>query len=430
MSCLVASSVNSADSMKWLPVILFSAACTSSSEPEIPQVRSDLDRDNAPAIGDSEFAAFVDANTDFGTEIYRRVSAQPGNMFMSPHSISIALAMTYAGANGTTASQMADALNFTLPAPQLHDAFNKLDLALASRGTTASSGTIPFRLKTANAVFGQSGMNVMAPFLDTLARSYGAGLHVLDFESDPESARVTINDWVEARTNDKILDLLPPASIKTVTRLVLTNAIYFSAAWDEPFEASETADRPFSLGGDAHVIVPTMHQVTERSYGEGPGYKAAEIVYDGAELSMVVVVPDDLASFESTLDAQRMKNIVSTMSPRLLTLELPKFKFDAPLALSQVLKDMGMVDPFEIDVADFSGINDEIPLAIGAVLHKGFVAIDEKGTEAAAATAVIINTDSAGPGPATLLVDRPFVFFIRDRATNAVLFIGRVKDPR
>lgn len=410
-----------------LPLVLLTACGDSATD--IPEVRSSVDRERSPDVSAADFDALVAGNTEFAVDLYRAVHGQPGNLFMSPHSISIALAMTYAGANGTTATQMADTLHFTLPDTALHAAFNKLDLELASRASDASGDTIPFRLTTANAIFGQKDKTFLAPFLDTLALNYGAGLRVLDFITDPEGARVTINDWVEDKTNDRIQDLLPQGTITSATRLVLTNAIYFSAAWHEPFPASGTADRPFTLANGSTVSVPTLHHVHERGYGEGDGYRAAELPYDGGKLSMVVVVPDDLAAFEASLDAQRIGAIVDSISTHMLDLTLPKFEFDAPLALKEVLVELGMVDAFTDGAADFSGIDGTRDLLITDVLHKGFVAIDENGTEAAAATAVVIGPTSA-PQPATLVVDRPFVFFIRDRPTGAILFVGRVVDPR
>lgn len=413
--------------MNRLLSLVLLAACTDAA-PDIPEVRSDVARDMQPAVSAAEYATLVAGNTQFAADLYRQVHDKPGNLFMSPHSISIALAMTYAGANTNTAAQMASTLHFTLPDTQLHAAFNKLDLELASRAEQATGDTIPFRLRTANAIFGQQGKQFEAPFLDTLARNYGAGLRVLDLAADPDGSRETINRWVEDRTNDKIKDLLPKGSVTDLTRLVLTNAIYFSAAWEQPFEASETADRPFHLGDGQTISVPTLHQVYERGYGEGDGYRAAELPYDGGQLSMVVVVPDDLAAFEANLDAARIGAIVDSITPHELDLSLPKFKFDAPLGLKDVLIALGMTDAFT-PAADFSGIDGTRDLMITDVLHKGFVAIDEKGTEAAAATAVIVG-DSAAPEFATLAVDRPFVFFIRDRPTGAILFVGRVVDPR
>lgn len=410
-----------------LPLVLL-AACGDSAT-DIPEVRSSLDRDLTPDVSDADFATFVADNTELAIKLYRAVHGQPGNLFMSPHSISTALAMTYAGAKGTTATQMADALSFTLPDATLHAAFNKLDLELASRADAASGDTIPFRLTTANAIFGQQDKTFLSPFLDTLARNYGAGLRVLDFIADPEGARITINDWVEDKTNDRIQDLLPPGTITSMTRLVLANAIYFSAAWDQPFPPSETANRPFTLADGTTVSVPTLHHVHDRGYGEGDGYRAAELPYDGGQLSMVVVVPDDLAAFEASLDAQRLGAIFDSISTHLLDLTLPKFRFEAPLGLREVLVELGMVDAFSPSAADFSGIDGTRDLFITDVLHEGFVSVDEKGTEAAAATAVIIGTTGL-PELATLVVDKPFLFFIRDRPTGAILFVGRVVDPR
>jgi serpin B len=425
---VVARGLKSLARMKRLLSLALLAACSDSTT-EIPEVKSDVARDMQPNVSPADFATVVDGNTEFATDVYREIRTKPGNLFMSPHSISTALAMTYAGANTNTAAQMEHTLHFTLPGDQTHAALNKLDLELASRAANAMSGTIPFRLKTANAIFGQQDKTFMQAFLDTLARNYGAGLRVLDFASDPDGARLTINGWVEDQTNDKIKDLLPPNSVTSDTRLVLTNAIYFSAAWDEPFKSEETADRPFRLADGTTISVPTLHQTHERGYGVGEGYKVAELPYDGGQLSMVVVVPDDLATFEASLDGQRVKDIITSIHTYSLELSLPKFKFDAPLGLKEVLTNLGMTDAFDAGAADFSGIDGTRNLVISDVLHKGFVAIDEKGTEAAAATAVLV-TDTSAPEPATLAVDKPFVFFIRDRPTGAILFVGRVVDPR
>jgi serpin B len=409
-----------------LPLVLL-VGCGDSAT-EIPEVRSDLDRDLQPNVTASELDALVAGNTEFATDLYKQVRDKPGNLFMSPHSISTALAMTWAGASTNTAAQMADTLHFGLPAAQQHAAFNKLDLELASRAANAQGDTIPFRLTTANAIFGQEGKTFMMPFLDTLARNYGAGMRVLDFEGDPDGSRVTINHWVEDKTNDRIKDLLPEGSVTDATKLVLTNAIYFSAAWAEPFEASATADGPFWIGGDSQVVVPFLHGNHEQGYAAGDGWKAAELPYDGGQLSMVVIVPDNLAAFEAALSPQLLDTIVGAMHDYALDLKLPKFRFDAPLGLKEVLVALGMTDAFN-EAADFSGIDGTRNLLIQDVLHKGFVSIDEKGTEAAAATAVLVG-DTAAPEPATLVVDRPFLFLIRDKPTGAILFVGRVVDPR
>ncbi|MBA3396298.1 MAG: serpin family protein [Deltaproteobacteria bacterium] len=411
-----------------LALLLFAAACTDPSGSGPTEIKSNLPRDMNPAVTDTELAELVTGNTAFAADLYRQVRTRPGNLFMSPHSISTTLAMTYAGAAGNTATQMATALHFTLPPAKLHAAQDALDLALASRAAAATGNTIPFRLKTASSIWGQQGKTFQPAFLDTLAVNYGAGLHVLDFATDPDGSRDAINGWVEDRTNDKIKDLLPDGSITDLTRLVLTNAIYFSAAWDDPFEPAQTTDRAFLANGTQSVQVPTLYQNGAYGYAAGAGFRAAELPYDGNLLSMVVVVPDDLASFEASLDGAKLTQITSALEPAAVDLTLPKFKFDAPLGLAEVLKNLGMTDAFGA-AADLSGIDGTRDLVITDVVHKGFVAIDEKGTEAAAATAVIVG-DTSAPLPQTLHVDRPFLILIRDIPTGAILFIGRVVDPR
>ena len=395
---------------------------------DIPEIKSDLARERNPDVTPAELAEMVQGNAALAADVYRLAATAGGNLFLSPHSIRAALAMTYAGAANATATQMATALRFTLPEPALHAAFNALDLALAARADGATGDTIPFRLTTASSIWGQAGWDFQAPFLDTLAVHYGAGLRVRDFEADPEGARADINRWVEERTNDRIKELLAKGTITDATRLVLTNAIYFSAAWADPFDASATADRVFSLGGDAQVMVPSLHQRAAYGYAEGPGYRVAEIPYDGGQLSMVVVEPDDLAAFEAGLTGQRLADLAAQVQGYELDLTLPKFQFDAPLDLKEILRSLGMVDAFT-DAADFSRLDGTRGLVLTDVVHKGFIGIDERGTEAAAATAVVAG-DTSLPPSATLVVDRPFLFFIRDRPTGAILFMGRVVDPR
>ena len=412
-----------------LALLLASACSTSAPSDAPPEIKSDLERNLAPAVSDAELAELVAGNTAFAAALYRQARTTDGNLFMSPHSISTALAMTYAGATGTTATQLADALRFTLPPATLHAALNALDLALASRVTEATGDTIPFRLRTANSIWGQDGFAFQAPFLDTLAVNYGAGLRVLDFAADPDGSRERINGWVEDQTNDKIKQLLPDGSITNATTLVLTNAIYFTAAWAEPFKASDTADRPFQLGSGP-VSVPTMYQHGGMAYGAGDGFRAAQLGYDGGQLAMVVVVPDgDLATLEAGLDANMFAAITASLSPHQVQLTLPKFRVEAPLDLRQALQALGMVDAFVDGAADFSPIDGTRNLVITDVKHKGFIAIDERGTEAAAATAVVIGPTSVPP-QAELVVDKPFLYFIRDLPTGAILFVGRIVDPR
>jgi serpin B len=407
-----------------LPVMLL-VGCSDS--PGIPEVRSSLTRDLQLDVSASDMTALVAGNTEFATDLYKQVRGTPGNLFMSPHSISTALAMTWAGAEVETAAQMADTLHFTLPAVQQHAAFDQLDLDLASRATNATSDTIPLRLTTANGIFGQDGKTFLMPFLDTLALNYDAGVRVLDFAGDSEGSRLAINQWVEDQTNDRITNLLPEGSINEWVKLVLADAIYFNGAWAIPFDETATSDQAFSTAGSAQVTVPFLHATHESGYATGDGWKAAELLYDGGDLVMDVIVPDDLEAFEASLSPQVLGSVVATMQLTPLELSLPKFKFDAPLDLTRALMTLGMTDAF-VD-ADFSGMDGTRDLAIQAVLHKGFISVDEFGTEATAATAILAGDTVSFPDPATLVVDHPFLFLIRDKPTGAILFVGRVVDP-
>ncbi|HEY4239124.1 MAG TPA: serpin family protein [Kofleriaceae bacterium] len=404
---------------------LAAPACTSSGDP--PEVKSDLARNMTPSNAD--VPQLVHDNTAFAADLYGQVAAAApkDNLFLSAHSISTALAMTYAGAETTTASQMAATMHFTLPPAQLHAAFDALDLALASRATSADSTTIPFQLHNASSLWGQTGMDFQQPFLDTLAVNYGAGLRVQDFVKDPEGSRGTINDWVSKETNDKIPDLLGPGTITTETRFVIANAIYFTAAWQDPFKEGDTTNDAFTNVSGESVTVPTLHGGGEWEYASAAGYEAVEIPYDGGQLGMIVVVPDDLATFEASLDGETIEGIESALHGAAITLSMPKFEFSSPFSLKDALQALGMTSAFGED-ADFSGIDGARDIFIAAVLHKGFLHIDEKGTEAAAATAVI-GAGDAEEEQHTVVVNKPFLIFIHDRPTNAILFQGRMADP-
>ena len=396
-------------------------------------VASDLERVSAPEVSREDMDALFEGNSAFALALYQRLVEEKGdeNVFYSPYSISLALAMTYAGARGETEQQMADTLHYTLPQDRLHPAFNALDQTLESRGEGAEGKDEEgFRLNIANAIWGQKDYAFLASFLDTLARNYGAGLRLLDFAADAEKARATINEWVSEQTEGKIEELIPQGVLSAATRLVLTNAIYFNAAWAEPFEEEQTSDGTFHLLDGDEVTVPMMRQTTSFGYAAGQGYQAVELPYDGHELSMVILLPDatQFQGFEASLDAERMDSIVDQLESQQVALTMPKFEFDAEFQLNDALKAMGMEDAFS-GAADFSGMTGGRDLFISSVIHKAFVSVDEAGTEAAAATAVVM-VESAAPGePVQVTVDRPFIFAIRDIQTGAVLFVGRVVDP-
>jgi serpin B len=390
------------------------------------EIRSTNARLSVASVPTGHVDILARSQAAFGFDLYGE-APKDGNFIYSPISLSVALGMTYAGARGTTRDEMRAVFGADLTDEQFHAAFNALDQALESRGENASdvSGS-PFALNVVNQIWGQIGETFEAPFLNTLAENYGAGLFALDFAANADPSRITINDWVAAQTNDKIVDLLQPGTITADTRLVLTNAIYFNASWNEPFAPSRTADADFTRLDSSTVSVPFMNHSFETMCGGTSGVQLVELPYDGGEVSMVVAVPDDFASFEASLSTD-LVDLASSMTSCLVTLSLPKFEARASFSAKDALESLGMPTAFSGD-ADFTGIRASGGLAISDVVHQAFIRVDEEGTEAAAATAVIIRETSA-PTPVVLSANKPFFFFIRDNATNAVLFAGRVVDP-
>ncbi|MCX6000197.1 MAG: serpin family protein [Chloroflexi bacterium] len=414
-----------------LLLLLGPTACIGGTGSSIAEAASDKPRDTSPVVPASDLAELVSGNTHFAFDLYQALRHQDGNLFYSPFSISAALAMTYAGARGETESQMADVLRFTLSQTGLHPVFNSLDLALAGRGEGAKGKDGEgFRLKIANALWGQKDYQFLADFLDVLAENYGAGMRLLDFASQPEPSRITINDWVDDQTEGRIKDLIPQGVIDELTRLVLTNAIYFNAAWLYPFDEKSTADGQFHLLDGSQVTVPMMHQTESFGYTTGNGYVAVELPYDGEDLSMVILLPDEgkLQALEESLSADLVATIVGDLEHQQVALTMPRFEFKSEFRLGETLAAMGMPVAFSGE-ADFSGMTGNRDLQIAEVLHQAFVSVDESGTEAAAATAVVMRATAAPEQPVQVTLDRPFVFLIRDVETGTVLFAGRVVNP-
>jgi serpin B len=430
----VASPVASPTATAIAPVQTQPASSPSATETGVVEqeevARSEKPRATPPAGAEADLVELVAGNSAFAFDLYQAVRESEGNLFYSPYSISQALAMTYAGARGETKQQMADTLSFTLSDDRLHPAFNALDLDIAHRGEGAEARAEErFQLNIANALWGQQGFAFLSEFLDVLAQNYGAGLRILDFVTAPEESRVTINDWVSDQTAGKIPDLIPQGIIDDLTRLVLTNAIYFNAGWLFPFEPQDTQDGPFHLLDGGEVTVPMMKQGQELSYAEGEGYQAVSLPYGMSGLSMVLLVPPagQFGAFESSLSAERVDAIVKGLGRWSVTLSMPKFDFESSFDLGETLATMGMPDAFT-ELADFSGMTGSRDLLIQAVVHKAFVSVDEEGTEAAAATAVVMGPTSV-PEHVDLTIDRPFIFLIRDYETGTVLFVGRVVNP-
>lgn len=396
-------------------------ACTDSAE-SIPEAKSNLARNTAPT---GDVSATVAGNTQFAVDLYHQAAKgtdSPDNIFFSPHSISEALAMTLAGANGNTATQMKATLH---AAADFHAGMDALSLALASRGQNAND---PFALQNADALWASQEVSFQTPFLDTLATDYGAGVYLQDFAHDPEGARATINGWVADQTNDKIQNLLVQGDITNDTAFVLTNAIYFHASWADKFDPQNTKDGSFAAPSGA-VTAHMMNEQVEMGYVHADAFDAVAIPYDGGDLEMLVIQPASLSAFEESLTAASLQQIADDAQLRSVNLTLPKFTLTQRVSVKDTLTALGMTDAFQPGVADFSGIDGGHDISISDVIHKAFISVDEKGTEAAAATAVVAVGTAAPVDPVTLTIDHPFVFAIRDVQSGAILFMGRVANP-
>jgi serpin B len=398
------------------------------------EIISNLPRADSGEIPRADLDQLAVGNRDFALDLYHRLAAKEGNLFYSPYSISAALAMTYAGAEGATEEEMAAVLHFILEEDRLHQAFNTLDQYLENLADQEIDQEVgePFQLNIANAIWGQQDFHFEEAFLDILATNYGAGLRLLDYIQEPEASRITINDWVSDQTRERIQDLIPQGAINSDTRLVLSNAIYFKATWLEPFEESLTEDGIFQGLNGQELMVPMMKMGSDTNlpYYQGEGYLAYEMPYLGGQTSMVVLVPDQgsFENFESGLDGARLDQIINGLEYHPMYLTMPKFEFESEVSLAQELAAMGMPSAFS-EAADFSGMTGNQDLFISDVFHKAFVSVDEEGTEAAAATAVVMKLTSAPANPLNLVIDRPFLFLIRDHQTNSILFFGRVVEP-
>ena len=393
---------------------------------------SDVDRSEAEAPA-GDVAAVAGEDPAFGAALLAALGGgSDANLAVSPLSIRLALAMVYAGAGGETAAQMAEVLGYDLPADRLHAAFNALDLAIEDRtGTFSGDGgeERSIEVSISNALWGQAGFPIRQPFLDTLALDYGAGLRVVDFVTAAEAARETINAWVAGETNDRIPELIPAGVLTPETLLVLTNTVYLLADWALPFDGQATADGLFTRLDETTVTVPFMHQLLVADYAVGDGWQAVDLPYVGGEVAMLVVVPDEGRYREIEGQAAGLFGEArAALASADVQLALPRFEFRTQASLPETLRSLGMVDAFDGALADFTGISGEGALFISDVIHEVFVSVNEAGTEAAAATAVVMGR-GAPPVAVELSVDRPFLFWLYDRATGSVLFMGRVLDP-
>ncbi len=420
--------------MRWISSLLIVAlmlplvsACA--LPPGAATVSASTSRELEPEAGDAEIASVAAAVNGFGLDLYRALAAErDGNLFFSPYSIALALTMTYAGARGQTAEEMAAVLGLALPDEQVHPAMNALDLALHAGEDQGLDSYEPPIFRSANALWGQDGLGFEEAFLETLAANYGAGMRVTDFAKS-EEARAAINAWVEEQTEERIKDLIKPGMLSALTRLVLTNAVYFKAQWQNPFLESATEDGTFHQWDGTDVTVPMMRQTESLGYYAADGIQVVELPYAGQSHSMLILLPEEgqLADLAAGLDEARLRELVGGLKRQTVALTMPRFEYEAEFELGEVLAGMGMPTAFG-EGADFSGMTTEADLYISEVVHKAWVAVDEKGTEAAAATAVIMVEAAIPMEPVEMVVDRPFLFAIRHRSTGALLFVGQVAE--
>jgi serpin B len=367
-------------------------------------------------------------NTQFALELYGKLRDREGNLFFSPFSISTALAMTYGGARGETAAEMAKTLHFGPDQHRLHAGFAALRADL-NRGNLKKRG---YEVSTANALWVQKNFGLLPDFINLTRDSYHAGLNEVDFQGATEQARETINAWVEDKTQHKIKDLLQPGIISADTRLVLTNAIYFKGFWASQFKKKATREEVFKTAAGSSVKTPLMHQKARFNYMKGDDFQALELPYQAKDVSMVVFLPDKvdgLAAFEKRLMEPQLKQWLGQLRSQEVQVALPRFKLTAEFNLNKTLEALGMRQAFAAGRADFSGISGSgRNLFIQAVVHKAFVDVNEEGTEAAAATGVAIAL-TALPQSTVFRADHPFVFLIRDNRSGSILFMGRMSRP-
>jgi serpin B len=374
-------------------------------------------------------ASIVEGNNKFALELYQKLQNQQGNLFLSPYSISTALAMTSAGARGQTEQDMAKTLQFpmTQNRDKLHQAFGLIIRQLNAQGQKGA-----FELVVANALWGQKDYKFLPDYLALIKTDYDGNLEQVDFKTQTEEARKTINAWVENKTKDKIKDLIKPGTLEPLTRLVLTNAIYFKGKWALQFKTERTQDLPFTLpGGEKTLSVPMMNQKEQFGYAENDLLQVLEMPYVNNDLSMIVLLPkqtDGVKNLEKQLNTFTLKDWMSGLRKREVMVFFPRFKMTSEFELAKVLSEMGMPDAFT-PKADFSGMTGNRDLCISAIVHKAYVDINEEGTEAAAATGVVMKITSIEAPPPVFKADHPFIFLIRDNHSGSILFMGRTENP-
>ncbi|MHC4945262.1 MAG: serpin family protein [Planctomycetota bacterium] len=376
-----------------------------------------------PEKGDCE--TIIQGNTRFALDLFAMLGNEEGNLFLSPYSLSAALAMTCAGARGETERQMAEVLHFALDRERLHPVFAEMLAADLSGGNRAG-----YELSMANALWGQEGNGFLDDFLSLAKQHYGAGLGEVDFTHATEEARRIINEWIELETAHKVKEMIHKEDLSSEVVLVLTNAIDFKGKWVKTFDEAHTEECAFRVNRDSQVMVPMMYKLAEFRLAQDANVNILELPYEGDRLSMLVLLPKDvhgLRSLERSLSPKKLEQWLDALRAQPVKVLLPRFDLQSRFNLKKILIAMGMTDAFGIKNADFSGMTGNRELFISDVIHQASVEVDEEGSKAAAATAIIM--EKKGPRFATFQADHPFMFLIRDRQSSSILFMGRVVDP-
>ncbi len=400
-------------------VIVAAAACSAATPSQI----------------DSAQNALTEGNNKFALELYQKLSPQPGNLFFSPYSISTALALAYGGARNRTAEQMADVLHFPTRCQEPNKAaVSEIDFhavfGSAIRNFNEQGGKGAYELTVANALWGQKGYAFLPQYMKLVQTQYDSELQDVDFSANIEAARI-INTWVAQKTKEKIKDLIQPGALNSLTRLVLTNAIYFKGKWASQFSKDTTRQEPFFLADAGKADVPMMNQKEHFKYAEDNDCQVLEMPYVGDELSMIILLPKDtkgIDTLEKNLTADALSGRLAKLRKDEVSVFIPRFKVTSQFGLNDVLASMGMKDAFSPNAADFSGMTGNRELFISAVVHKAYVDVNEEGTEAAAATGVVMSTTAIRQVP-VFRADHPFIYLIRDNVTGSILFLGRMANP-
>ncbi|MBW2988600.1 serpin family protein [Candidatus Woesearchaeota archaeon] len=388
-----------------------------------------------PQLGGSESTnasveGIVDANNRFALELYSQYKSHEGNIFFSPYSVFTALSMTYEGARGKTAEEMQTVLHIPRDA-------NSRRAAIASLYNTINKDAKSYKLLTANALWAQKGYPFLQEYFNVITKYYGGKVTNLDFQTQTEKSRQIINKWVEDKTNAKIKNLVPQGVITSETRLVLTNAIYFKGEWLKAFDKEGTVEDKFWVTPSSSVNVEMMSRVDEEAmfnYTETDTLQMLELPYSGEKLSMLILLPknEDLDALESALSVEKLEALKERLIEQRVKVFIPKFKLETKYFMRDTLSDMGMSTAFSLS-ADFSGMTGGKDIFISDVIHQAFVEVNEEGTEAAAATAVVMKETAFGPGALPRIpvfrANHPFVFIIQERDTGLILFMGRVMNP-